>query len=307
MTNTQLIKLLGTNRELIQRNNAHAIEHLQMLKSDYGHITDGEVGLQMELNNSLVEIHFNSDYRKAISNSLKAIDKYSHCEHKNLIARHYWLIGHSYANNGEYGRADEYLRMCLTTLEAGEGYVATKCDTLMALAMNEEFRNKGKGSSLHYLLENMKLLENEQQPIRMAACQMGLGNVYINMGKVDEALKNYHLAAETYEQFFDLANMASAYSNLGTCYFNLKEYAECEKFLQKSLDLRLKFGSPDHVAISQFNLGVVYKATERFEDAYDLLLKSKETFTRTGNQHYLDGVEEILQEITLKMPLPATS
>lgn len=302
MTNNQLLKLLATNRELIQRNNNHAIEHLQMLKADYGHITDCEVALNIELNNSLVEIHFHSNHESAIENSLRAIEKYKDCEFRNLIARHYWLIGQCCANQGQYAKADEYLFLSLKTIVPNEGYIPLKTDVLVTLAMNEEFRNKGAGSSLKYLEEAILLLDHEAYAIRKAGCQMGMGNVYINMGRQEEALMNYHAAAEIYERFFDLANMASVYCNIGTCYMHTKDYTRAEQFLQKSVELRTKFGSPDHLAISYFNLAVVYKETERYQQAFEFLTQSKEILTRTGNQHYLEGAEALLEQITAKLP-----
>lgn len=302
MTNSQFLKLLATNRELIQRNNVHAIEHLQMLKNDYGHLTDPEVALNIELNNSLLEIHFHSNHEAAINNSLRVIEKHRDCEFQNLVARHYWLIGQSLTNRGEYEKAREYLLLSLKTVVPSGDYVVIKTDVLVGLAMNEEFENRGKGTAIRYLEEALLLLDHDDYAIRKASCLMGMGNVYLNAENVDEALKNYHAAAETYERFFDLANMAGAYSNLGTCYITLKDYAKAEKFLQKSLELRTKFGSPDHLAISYYNLAMVYNCTDRPQLAFDVLKKSKELLERSGNLHYMEGYDEILEEILAKMP-----
>lgn len=307
MTNSQFLKLLATNRELIQRNNAHAIEHLQMLKNDYGHLTDPEVVLNIELNNSLLEIHFHSNHEAAVNNSLQAIEKYKDCEFKNLLARHYWLAGQSFTNQSQYKKGKEYLLLGLNILVPGADYVPIKTDILIGLAMNEEFANRGAGTAIRYLEEAMPLLEHEDYAIRRASCLMGMGNVSINAGNVQQALNHYHAAAEIYERFFDLANMAGAYSNLGTCYITLKDYAKAEKFLQRSLELRTKFGSPDHIAISYYNLAMVYNSTGRPQLALEVLDKSKELIERSGNLHYMDGYQEMRDEILAQMPQLAIS
>ena len=118
MNNSQLLKLLYTNRELIQRNNLHAVDHLQMLKNDYAHATDEEVILHLELNTSLAELHFQSHHTNAIENSLRVISKFKDTEHKNILARHYWLIGHCYANKGEYESAKKHLLLALLNVTA---------------------------------------------------------------------------------------------------------------------------------------------------------------------------------------------
>ena len=66
MNTSQLLNLLYTNRELIQRNNFHALEHFQMLQKDYAHVAEEEVVLNIEFNKSLAEWHFYSKHNTAI-------------------------------------------------------------------------------------------------------------------------------------------------------------------------------------------------------------------------------------------------
>ncbi len=298
MNNSQLLQLLYTNRELIQRNNANAVEHLQMLKADYAHVTDEEVILNFELNTSLAEFHFNSNNTNVIENSLRIISNLKDTEHKNLLARHYWLVGHCFADKGEYEQAKKHLLLALLNVTPGKPeFITIKADVLHALAMNEELAEKDHQKAIEYLEQAIAILDKESHLIYKASCLMGLGNVYINIDKTEDALMYYRQAMEIYEKRFDLANMASVYSNIGTCYINLKDYVQAEHFLEKSLEMRFKFGSPQQVSISYYNLALVYKDTNRKKLAYDFLLKCREILVSTSNTHFLAETEELMTEL----------
>ncbi len=259
MNTPQLLKLLYTNRELIQRNNIHALEHLHMLQNDYANSTDEEIVLHLELNSSLAEFHFHSNNNFVIENSSKVISKFKDTEHQNILARHHWLVGHCHANKGDYEIAKEQLQLALQALTPDKPDLATiKADTLISLAMNEELAERDHQKAIEYLEQAITLLDDKAHLIYRASCLMGLGNVYINIDNIKEALRYYKLAVDIYEERFDLANMASGYSNLGTCYINLKDYALAEYYLEKSLDMRLKFGTPEHIGTSYYNLSLVY-------------------------------------------------
>lgn len=298
MNTPQLLKLLYTNRELIQKNNRDAIEHLEMLKNDYIHIMDEEIVLNLELNTSLAELHLHSHHENAMENSTRIISQFNNTKHKNLLARHYWLVGHCYANTGEYENAKKYLlhAMHSVTVDKPE-FVTIKADVLVALAMNEELAGKDHQKAIEYLEQAIELLKVGSHVIYKASCLMGLGNVHINTNKTSQALQYYKEALEIYERHFDLANMASGYSNLGTCYINLEDYTLAERFLEKSLDMRLKFGTPQQLSISYYNLAIVYKNTGRKHLAYEALQKSKEILSRIDNKLFLNETEGLINEL----------
>ncbi len=300
MNTPQLLNLLETNRELIMRNNAHALEHFQMLRNDYSHIKDEEVLLSMELSASLAEKHLHSNHSKAIENSLRVVNCYAGSPHHHYLARHYWVIGHSCVQQARHSDAEKYL-LCAQQYEVDS--VELKTDILIALAMNEEIRcgESGSAKAAAYLKQALALLQQEEHAIRRAGCMIGLGNVLINGGELEESLEIYQQAAAIYEQFFDLGNMAAAYCNIGTNYFQRKEYDKAELFVNKSLELRLKTGSPDDICISYYNLALLHKETGRLQSACDLLLKTREIERQTGHVHNLEKTEQQLQEIAVLM------
>lgn len=300
MNPSQLLKLLVTNRELIQRNNIHAAETLLELNKECAGSTNEEIILQLQLNNSLAELNFHSHYDNAIQNSLLVINKFKDSHYPIILGWHYWLVGHCYAFKGNYNLAEENLLKAMKLIAGITPIpVSLKSDILVSLAMNEEFQEKGPEKSIQYLEEVLDLVKNEINSIRKANCLMALGNVYLNAERNEEALDYYFAAAVTFEHYFDLSNMACAYSNIGTAYIKLKNYKEAEKFLEKSLELRIKAGSPDHLSISYYNLALLYKDIKKFDSAQDMLRKSKEILLRTGSRPYLELTEAMIEEVAL--------
>ncbi len=304
----QLLTQLRTNRDLIQRNNQHANEHLQMLKKDYSHLENEEVALSMALNSSLSELHFNSNYAQSSTISLAVLEKFSNSQHYGLVALHLKIIGNCYTNTGEFALAEKYLLQALEKCEAqSANCTQLRTDILHALAMNQEMIEEGSSKSIAWLTEAIELLDKPEMDAKKANCLMGMGNVYNNAGQVNEALRYYRLAADTFEKHYYLANMAAAYSNIGNCYIKLGDINEAERFLQKSLELRIKFASPDDLSISYYNLAVVHKERKHFDKAEECLLKSKEILERVGNKPYIAEVNDRLLELEQMRKSQATS
>ncbi|HLP53125.1 MAG TPA: tetratricopeptide repeat protein [Chitinophagales bacterium] len=298
MNAQQLLKQIRINRDLIISHNLHAYEHLQMLKGDYPHLANEEVTISIELNNTLAELHYHSNYAGALQNSLHVVSQYSDTIHKNLLVLHLKVIGHCYTNTGEFRLAEDFLLRALSNLEASHAeYVLAKADILQTLAMNHEMIEEGSPKSIDYLTEAIEGLDEETHAVKRANCLMGLGNVYNNMDNIPMALKYYTQAAQTFEGKFVLSNMASAYSNIGNCHIKLGDFKKAETYLQKSLELRLKFSSPDDLSISYYNLAIVYKETGDYIKAEDFLIKSKQILEQIGNKPYISEVNDRLQEL----------
>ena len=87
----------------------HAYEHLLMLNSDYGNFGGEEVELNLELNNSIAEMQFNSQFDIAIKNSLKILRKYKNSVYKIPVVNHYILLGRCYTNTGKFEKAEQSL------------------------------------------------------------------------------------------------------------------------------------------------------------------------------------------------------
>lgn len=298
MNAAQLLQQIRTNRELILNNNMHAYEHLQMLKNDYKHLADEQVNISLELNKSLAELCFYSNYEAAINNSLAVINKYPNSEYRSLLNGHLKVVGKCYTAMGDFIQAERSLLQALEfSNELSIEQTVNRADTLHALAMNQEMIEEGSAKSIAYLSEAIELLSNKEHAVKQANCKMGLGNVYNNAERVSEALKYYLAAAETFEAHYVLSNMASAYSNIGNCHIKLRDLEMAEKYHQKAYELRLKFSSPDDLSISYYNLAVVNKERGDFDKAEAFLIKSREILERIGNKPYLAEVNDRIAEL----------
>lgn len=298
MNTEQLLQQISTNRDLIASNNEQALEHLQMLKKNYIHLANEEVHLSIELNFSLAELHFKSNYEAAIENSLSVIDKFRDSGHNILLARHLKTIGHCFAHIGEFDLAEKNLLEALSIITPAESdYAATRSDILHTLAMTEDIKDESPEKAIAYLTEAIDLLNDERYAIMRANCFMGLGNIYNNAEKIEDALKNYRAAVDTFEQQYMLRNMASAYSNIGNCYTKLKEYDKAEEYQLRALDLRMKSGSPDDISISYFNLACIYRGKNDFAKTEESLEKSKVILEQIGNVPFLKLINEMSDDL----------
>lgn len=300
MTTEQLLKQIKINRELIVSNNLHASEHLQMLKADYMHLANEEIVLSLELNNTLAEIHYHSNYSAALENSLRIVRQYPDTTYADLLSLHYKHIGFCYSNMGEFTAAEKSLLNALAcTAPDNLGQLMIRSDIYHTLAMNHEMIEEGSPKSIEYLMSAMEGLDEVMHADKIANCKMGLGNVYNNMEKVELALGYYLQAVETFEHSFKLANMASAYSNIGNCYIKLGDLDKAELYLQKSLELRLKFASPDDLSISYYNMAIVYKERKQYGLAKEYLMKAHAILEQAGAKPYIAEVNDRLAELEI--------
>ena len=298
MTTSQILELLKTNREYLQKNSDFALNDLHDLSLQYSNHADEEVQLSLAFNQSLAQIHFYSQYAKAIENSLQAIEKYKESEHVSLLERHHWVTGHAYAHIGEHAHAENYLSQALQLLEDFSPVpYAQKTNVLYSLAINNHYRGGEAKVSTAYLQQILAMPETASVPTRKASSLNGIGTFCVQAGNYEEALEYYISALKIYEDDYDLQNMAACYSNLGGCYLRLIDLEKAEPYLNKALELRIKVGTPEHLAISYFNLAELSKAKKQFPLALENLNKSREILVRLNNQASLKQADELLQEI----------
>jgi tetratricopeptide (TPR) repeat protein len=298
MNAQQLLKQLRTNRDLLTRNNEQAYEDFQMLKKEYAHVVNDEVTLSFELNHSMAEVHFKSNYSGAIENSLAVVDKFNNSEHKELLALHLKTIGYCFAYLGEFNLAENNLLEALAIVTPSDpDYASIRSEVLHTLAMNEDIREEGNGKAIQYLTEAIDLLVEKKHAAMRANCMMGLGNLYNNVENLEEALKNYRAAADTFEQQYMLRNMAAAYSNIGNCHIKLKDFDIAEEYQLRSLELRMKSGSPDDISNSYFNLACVYRGKNDLYKTEEYLEKSKVILEQIGNVPFLKLVNEMMDDL----------
>lgn len=298
MNTSQILDLLKTNREYLQRNSDFALNDLHDLTAQYANHSDEEVQLSLAFNQSLAQIHFYSQYAKAIENSLQVIEKFKESKNLSLLERHHWVTGHAYAHIGEHRHAENYLLLALQLLENFSPVpYAQKTNVLYSLAINNHYSGGDAKVSVGYLQQILEMPETATVPTRKASSLNGLGTFCMQAGNFEEARGYYLSALKIYEDDYDLLNMAACYSNLGGCYLKLLDLEKAEIHLYKALELRIKVGTPEHLAISYFNLAELNRQQKKYVVAIDYLNKSREILIRINNQTSLKKTDEQLLEI----------
>lgn len=298
MNTSQILDLLKTNREYLQRNSDFALNDLHDLCLRYANHTDEEVQLSLAFNQSLAQIHFYSQYAKAIENSLQIIEKFKDSKNLSLLERHHWVTGHAYAHIGEHTQAENYLLRALQLLESFSPVpYAQKTNVLYSLAINNHYGGGNAKISIEYLQQILEMPETATVPSRKASSLNGIGNFCMQADNYDEARSYFLSALKIYEEDYDLLNMAACYSNLGGCYLKMVNLEMAETNLNKALDLRIKVGTPEHLAISYFNMAELNKLKKQYSLALDHLNKSRAILLRLDNHASIKQADELLNEI----------
>jgi tetratricopeptide (TPR) repeat protein len=106
--------------------------------------------------------------------------------------------------------------------------------------------------SLYAALEGMRRTSNTRMEAR---CHNGLGNVYGDLGRQDEAIAAHQRAIELDPTF------ATPHNNLGVVYSDLGRQDEAIAAFQRAIELDPDFAAPHN------NLGSVYRRQGRYEEA----------------------------------------
>ncbi|MFC5049449.1 tetratricopeptide repeat protein [Rubritalea spongiae] len=117
------------------------------------------------------------------------------------------------------------------------------------LVQVQERMKKGLRESALSLLVNSSLTKSS------AALLYNRGNIELELGKSEEAIKSYKLALERFPSF------RRAFKNLGTAYIQLSEYDEAEKALREAV----KLGELDGSTLGL--LGYCYLQNEQYASA----------------------------------------
>ncbi len=301
MNNTQLLKMLASNRDLIQRSIPGALDDLQHLIDDCAAIEDDTVLLYLELNQALVDIFFHSRYKAAIERCSTAIGRFKNA-HRIAFAWHYWALGHCCALLGRHDECAGYLdKVTAHVTRADSEYPWIMVGALIARVMNNEVQDELDDTSLDYALEALKIVEELNDPVRKASCHTAMGNVLHNRGRYQEALDYFLLSLQVYEQHYKLSDMAGAYSNIGTSYIGLGDFKKAEDYLLKSVELRNQFSSPDQLSISYHNLAIVYKNLNDLPRTKEMLEKCCDILERNGSTAFLNATRRMLADVEREM------
>ena len=128
----------------------------------------------------------------------------------------------------------------------------------------------------------------------------GLGILYANQGKLDEAEKMYQRALQGYEKAWgpDHTSTLDTVHNLGILYADQGKLDEAEKMYQRALQGKEKAWGPDHTSTLDTvnNLGLLYADQGKLDEAekmYQRALQGKEKAWGPDHTSTLDTVNNL--------------
>ncbi len=105
-----------------------------------------------------------------------------------------------------------------------------------------------------------------------------LASLYSTIGKKEEAMAYYKIAAAFYEQQYgaNSLHLGYAYENIAILYWDMDDHQTADDYYQKALQIYTEnYGEEDiDYAITFNNIGTLYTDMKRYEEAKKYLLKS---------------------------------
>src|SRR5690349_7457685 len=141
----------------------------------------------------------------------------------------------------------------------------------------------------------------------MATWLLGLGNVYLQLGKLQEARGYYERALKIKEQHYgqDHIQTAASLGGLGNVYLQLGKLPEARAYYERALKIKEQHYGQEHVetASTLANLGILYQALNQFEYAVQYLQHARVIYRRSFSEDYPDllKTERLLKEIELRL------
>ena len=147
---------------------------------------------------------------------------------------------------------------------------SSKIDTLKGKALNElflEFEFIDPEKAGEYLNKAFSVFSKVHYKKGLAETYMYLGYFAEDQGNYLEAIHNYNLSLQQWEELKNNKGIAVSYNNLGNSFYALGNFTEALKNYFSSLKIREKMGDKEGTATSYINIGLVYYNQGNYDDA----------------------------------------
>ncbi|NHF60032.1 tetratricopeptide repeat protein [Flavobacteriaceae bacterium TP-CH-4] len=118
----------------------------------------------------------------------------------------------------------------------------------------------------------LKILDTiTREPYRKADILRNIGKLNTRQGNLDQALKYFELALETYLEIEDHVYAASTYSDIGAVHSDLDDEIRAIEFYKKGLEIGESSNNESVAIISLGNIGIAYKNLGNYDLAIENL------------------------------------
>jgi signal transduction histidine kinase len=242
-------------------------------------------------------LYINADYAKAVDIATQALNLAGD-DNVDFCSRLHLLVGRAfiYLSNFQEARIHLYKTIDLAEQLEQKNYnrLITLSEVYHMLGMVNSMLKLPVSRTREYLEKGLHFATLADNRTLRSVCTLGLGNSYIDEGKLEEAMKYYELAlVDTRDDEYH--NKASIYSNIGYCLIELNRYKEAEEKILISLAIREEYCTKDDVAISLLLLSNIHIKNEELEKAEDVLQRAYSSFHTSGNkQNMLIVIEKMI-------------
>ncbi len=138
-----------------------------------------------------------------------------------------------------------------------------------------------------YFFKALNILKQHPNTLLEGRVLNGLGGVYLEEKKFDEALENLHVALHLAEKENDRTGIAVATNNIGLAHVEAGRHQEAIGFLLKGLSMKQQEGNKQTISQSYIHLGVCYNKCAKPRQAIRFLSLAIELLKEIGAEKLL--------------------
>ncbi len=247
----------------------------------------------IKANNLLYNHYINSNPKKALDFTLKALDLALSQENKEGIAASYNNIGVFYKNHGVVDKAMNYHLQSMQLnkeINNAKGYAYSLNNIGTIYSMKGQPKK-----ALEYFLQSYWLLDSLKDQKNMVGALNNLGNTYLEMGEDYRAIGFYKKAIKIFDKIehseFD------PYANIGNAYLRRGEYERAKKYYELSLETSIKRKDIVGQAFAYHNLSTLLIDQSKNKEALKLELKALSNAQNVINKPLLKDIHLTLANL----------
>lgn len=224
------------------------------------------------------------EYDQAVVHLLEAQTYFAQIGNRSREADAYTGLAILYSNLGQFGEASKYYRSALSLYERhndnkGASHVLSQ---MGIVAYYQGYPD----SAEHFLLRALHIQKVVNSPLTIASSKSSLGNIYIETGRYDEALRLFDENYQSYSAMRDTSNMvlsvlqsADTYIEKGDNRHALTLANRALNLLSHSDDLAMTRNAYELIAAIHENLEEFPKALQAYKEmsALEKKINSEET------------------------------
>ncbi|MCD4791906.1 MAG: tetratricopeptide repeat protein [Bacteroidales bacterium] len=207
----------------------------------------------------------NYDLDTALYYSDRALKKSLNINYKKGVADAYRQKGILAICFDDYNSADSLINIAISIcreINYPEGII--KC----FVALSETTYKKGEYRlTLEYLLNALKIAEDNNYKMLKSLVLGNLGLVYLEMGDYEKAIKYNLNILKIFEELNDKRQIANCNLNIGCFYIEIEELNKSMGFFNNALKSFIELNDKRQQSKCFTNIGIVYKKQKKYKEA----------------------------------------